>query len=64
MTIGRTQIGKAHVLKNSGLQQEVFQPVLQTAGCFIQGIATGQCLDNSPVNTLGIQIIFTGTQPG
>ena len=62
MTVCRSQVGKAHILKQGTGQQEPLQPVFQMAGSLVKGFAKGQLLHHPAVPLLGIQVVLTGAQ--
>ncbi len=64
MAVRRAQIGKAHVLKNRGGQQEPLQPVFQPAAGLVKHIAPGDLFQRLAVDPLGGQVILAGAHPG
>ena len=64
MAVHGAQIGKAHIFKHSGGQQEPLQPVLQPAGKQVDSISAGQLFHKPAIPLLGIQVIFAGAKPG
>ena len=64
VTISGSQIRNAHVFEHISRHEHLLQPVFQAAGSLVNSCTTGYLFQNSPVITLGVQIILAASNLG